>query len=44
MEKPFAAYQGDEPYIFVSYAHEDSEVVYPEIQWLKDQGFNIWYD
>ena len=44
MDRPFSAYQGDEPYIFVSYAHEDDETVYPEIQWLKDQGFNIWYD
>jgi hypothetical protein len=44
MERPFPAYTGDEPYIFVSYAHEDAELVYPEIQWLKDQGFNIWYD
>ena len=41
---PFKAYQGDEPYIFVSYAHEDSDAVYPEIEWLRDQGFNIWYD
>jgi|TARA_Y100000310_G_scaffold329996_1_gene400869 hypothetical protein len=44
MDNPFPAYQGTEPYVFVSYAHEDSDVVFPEIQWLKDQGFNIWYD
>ena len=44
MERPFPAYSGGEPYIFVSYAHEDTVMVYPEIQWLKDQGFNIWYD
>jgi|TARA_Y100000031_G_scaffold126240_1_gene143209 TolB-like protein len=44
MDSPLAAYQGDEPYIFVSYAHQDSDVVYPEIQWLHDQGFNIWFD
>ena len=44
MQKPFVAFQGDEPYIFVSYAHEDSDVVFPEIQWLKDQGFNLWCD
>jgi|TARA_B100000315_G_scaffold254130_1_gene294504 serine/threonine-protein kinase len=42
--RPFPAYQGDEPYIFVSYSHEDAEAVYAEIQWLKTQGFNIWYD
>jgi|APSaa5957512535_1039671.scaffolds.fasta_scaffold94019_1 class 3 adenylate cyclase len=44
MERPFPAYKGDEPYIFVSYAHEDDDTVYPEIQWLNDQGFNIWWD
>jgi|TARA_Y100000310_G_scaffold342957_1_gene448461 hypothetical protein len=44
MERPFPAYQGDEPYIFVSYAHEDNEAVFPEIRWLKGQGFNVWYD
>ncbi|HJN53348.1 MAG: TIR domain-containing protein [Pseudomonadales bacterium] len=44
MERPFPAYAGDDPYIFVSYSHEDSDVVFPEIQWLKDQDCNIWYD
>jgi len=44
MERPFPAYKGNEPYVFVSYAHDDDGVVYPEIQWLKSQGFNIWYD
>ncbi len=44
MDRPFPAYKGDEPYIFVSYSHEDDGFVYPEIRWLKDQGFNIWYD
>ena len=44
MDRPFPAYQGNEPYVFVSYAREDSDVVYPELRWLKDQGFNIWYD
>ena len=44
MEKPFPAYQGDEPYVFVCYAHEDATLVYPEISWLRDKGINIWYD
>ena len=44
MKRPFPAYKGDQPYIFVSYAHEDDAQVYPEIQWLHDQGFNVWYD
>ena len=44
MEKPFPAYKGDEPYVFVCYSHEDSEVVYLELEWLHRQGVNIWYD
>lgn len=44
MEKPFPAYTGDKPYIFVCYGHADDEIVYPEITWLKDHGLNIWYD
>jgi serine/threonine-protein kinase len=44
MKIPFRAYSGDEPYVFVSYAHDDANTVYPEMQWLHDQGFNVWYD
>ena len=44
MDKPFPAYQGTDPYVFVCYAHDDNDVVYPEITWLRDQGINIWYD
>ncbi|MCZ6665350.1 MAG: TIR domain-containing protein, partial [Gammaproteobacteria bacterium] len=44
MDKPFPAYDGKEPYIFVCYAHADASVVYPEIQWLRGHGLNIWYD
>ena len=44
MDRPFPAYQGDEPYIYVCYAHDDDHVVYSELTWLKDEGYNIWYD
>ena len=44
MDRPFPAYQGDDPYVFVCYAHEDSDVVYPELTWLHEQGVNLWYD
>lgn len=37
-------YGGREPYIFVSYAHKDLEVVGPIIQKLAHQGFRVWYD
>ncbi len=44
MDKPFPAYKGEDPYVFVCYAHGDSAVVYPEIEWLHEQGVKIWYD
>ena len=44
MDRPFRAYDGDEAFVFVSYSHQDAELVYPELERLNAQGFNIWYD
>ena len=44
MDRPFSAYKGDELYVFVSYSHSDSSAVYSELVFLKDSGFNVWYD
>ena len=44
MDTPFPAYQGDEPYVFVCYAHVDAERVYPDMRWLRESGVNLWYD
>ncbi len=44
MDTPFPAYKGAAPYIFVSYAHEDVVNIYPELSWLRELGFNIWYE
>lgn len=44
MEKLFPAYTGTEPYVFVCYAHDDGEIIYPELHWLRQQGTNLWYD
>ena len=41
---PFPAYRGNEPYIFVSYAHKNAEAVFTEINRWNKQGYNIWYD
>ena len=38
------AYDGDLPYIFVSYAHKDSYRVLPIISALQDNGFRVWFD
>jgi len=44
VDKPFPAYKGNEPFVFVCYSHEDAAVVYPELAWLHDHGVNVWYD
>lgn len=44
MEKPFPAYEGDKPYFFVSYGHGDTDIVYPEMTWIRTAGFHLWYD
>jgi len=44
LEKPLPAYRGDEPFVFVCYAHDDSAEVYPELHWLQEQGVKLWYD
>lgn len=38
------ACEGYEPYIFVSYAHDDSDEVYPLISSLMQTGIRVWYD
>ena len=44
MESPVPSYHGDQPYIFVSYAPDDTDFIQGEIQWLHDQGFHVCYD
>ena len=43
MDRP-VAYEGTEPYIFISYAHKDSDQVLPIVTALQEQGFRVWYD
>ena len=38
------AYTGTENYIFVSYAHKDSDKVYPILKKLNRRGYRVWYD
>ena len=44
MDRPFPSYEGDDSYLFVSYAHDDTELTFPEMAWIKESGFNLWYD
>jgi len=43
-EKPSEAYEGNEPFIFISYAHDDANRVYPIIKELYESGWELWYD
>ena len=38
------AYEGNKPYIFVSYAHKDSDFVQPIIAELFEKKYRVWYD
>lgn len=44
MQRPFPAYNGSEPYVFVSYSHTDSEQAFALLADLNNAGFNLWYD
>lgn len=36
--------QKNEKYIFISYAHKDTDLVLPMINTMKEAGFRLWYD
>ena len=38
------AYEGTENYIFISYAHKDTDIVFPILSQLQARGYRIWYD
>ena len=37
-------YEGNQPYVFLSYAHKDSPAVLPIFEGLYKAGFRLWYD
>ncbi len=37
-------YQGEMPYVFISYAHRDMDIVYSIINFLIAKGMRIWFD
>lgn len=44
MKCTFSPYEGELPFIFVSYAHKNAEEVFPILERLNAEGFRIWYD
>ena len=43
MIKP-VIYNGDDPYIFISYSHKDTEIVWPILLQMQKDGYRFWYD
>ena len=41
---PPIPYKGDKDYIFISYAHRDSDLVWPIVARLLQDGYRVWYD
>lgn len=37
-------YSGSDPYVFISYAHKNSDTVLPLIHALQEQDVRIWFD
>lgn len=44
MSTHFTPYEGDKPYLFISYAHLDAARVLPIIKELHQQKYRVWYD
>ena len=37
-------YEGDKPYIFISYSHKNEDEVLPIIESMQKEGYRLWYD
>ena len=43
MERPIP-YSGEQPYIFISYSHRNSDLILPIVQRLQRDGYRVWFD
>ena len=41
---PPTVYEGDKPYIFISYSHKDDRKVWEIVEVLDKLGYRVWYD
>jgi TolB-like protein/DNA-binding winged helix-turn-helix (wHTH) protein/Tfp pilus assembly protein PilF len=41
---PEVTQEAGDQYVFICYSHMDSRSVFPEIEWLAEQGVKVWYD
>ena len=40
----FQPYEGNKPFLFISYAHRESEETVSTVRILHEKGYRIWYD
>ena len=43
-DRSLAPYQGEAPYLFLSYSHRNANAAAEAIRFLKAAGFRVWYD
>ena len=43
MEEKEIAYEGNQPYIFVSYCHKDKKAMHI-IRRVQQRGYRVWFD
>ena len=43
-DRSLAPYEGEEPYLFLSYSHRNAAAAAETIRYLKAAGFRVWYD
>ena len=44
MYQGIRAYEGNKPYMFISYAHKDSDRIMPILAHLQKEGYRLWFD
>lgn len=44
VQTSFEAYTGNEPFLFISYSHRNTDQVYPILDMLHEKKYRIWYD
>ena len=44
MSRFFKPYEGNKPFLFISYSHRQSDQVVDSIRILHEQGWRLWYD
>ena len=44
MTDHFSVYEGNAPFVFISYSHKETDIVLPVVRELAARGVRVWYD